>query len=99
MHRLALLAAALLVTAACNNIPGLTQQVCPNRWFDEADTDRDRVVTLAEYEKWRTTCTGCEAWAGWFATGDANGDGRVTLPETCSIKGVPYVAPTASPAP
>lgn len=91
--------AIALVLAACTNIPGLTQRVCPNRWFDEADHDKDRVVTTAEYDRWRGECQGCEAWKGWFATADADGDGRVTLGETCNIKGVPYVAPTASPAP
>lgn len=99
MRRLVLLAAAVLVTGACTNIPGLTQRVCPNRWFDEADYDHDRVVTRAEYERWRAACTTCEAWAGWFMVGDADGDGRVTLAETCNIKGVPYVAPSGAPSP
>ena len=92
MTRAWLIAIALAVTA-CSNIPGIGQQVCPNRWFDEADYDRNRVVTRDEYDRWRGTCTGCEAWAGWFASGDANGDGQVVQGETCGIRGVPYVAP------
>lgn len=99
MRKLALLALAVLVSASCQNIPGLGQQVCPNRWFDEADTDRSRTVTREEYDRWRATCTGCEAWAGWFATGDVNGDGEVTLGETCAIRGVPLPAASPSAAP
>jgi hypothetical protein len=97
MKRIVLLAALVSVAAACSNIPGFGQQICPNRWFDEADKDRSRTVTRAEYEAWAATCTNCEAYAGWFTTADPDGDGVATMQETCSIRGVPRASASPSP--